>query len=92
MFRALTRRRPARPEAPPWPDIDIVFLDEAEGELDEVDTFIRRRIFRRRNRLKVNRYPSDSFPEMREPKLRQFQSMRPRPEMKQWTPRLAGRQ
>ncbi len=39
MFRALTRRRPARPEAPPWPDIDIVFLDEPEG-VDDVDTFM----------------------------------------------------
>ncbi len=40
MFKALRRRRPARPEAPPWPDIDIVFLDEPEGERDEVDTFM----------------------------------------------------
>ncbi len=40
MFKALTRRRPARPEAPPWPDIDIVFLDEAEDDRDEVDTFM----------------------------------------------------
>ena len=39
MPKALTRRT-ARPEAPPWPDIEIVFLDEAEDERDEVDTFM----------------------------------------------------
>ncbi len=39
MFKALTRRS-ARPEAPPWPDIDIVFLDEEEDDRDEVDTFM----------------------------------------------------
>ncbi len=32
--------RATRTEAPPWPDIDIVFLDEPEGERDEVDTFM----------------------------------------------------
>ncbi len=41
MFKALTRRRPTRPEAQPWPHIDIIFLDQAEGERDEVDTFMR---------------------------------------------------
>ncbi len=39
MFKALSSRRTARPEAPPF-DIDIVFLDEAEDERDEVDTFM----------------------------------------------------
>ncbi len=39
MFKALTGRRTARPEAPPF-DIDNVFLDEAEDERDEVDTFM----------------------------------------------------
>ncbi len=39
MFKALRRRRTARPEAPPF-DIEIVFLDEAEDEHDEVDTFM----------------------------------------------------
>ena len=32
--------RATRPEAPPWPDIEIVFLDEPEDERDEVDTFM----------------------------------------------------
>ena len=40
MLKVLRRRRTARPEAPPF-DIEIVFLDEAEGELDDVDTFMR---------------------------------------------------
>ncbi len=39
MFQALTRRRTARPEAPPF-DIEIVFLDVSEDEHDEVDTFM----------------------------------------------------
>ena len=39
MFKALTRRRPARPD-PTWPHIEIMFLDEQEGERDEVDTFM----------------------------------------------------
>ena len=38
MFKALRRRRPARREVPPF-DIEIVFLDEAEDERDDVNTF-----------------------------------------------------
>ncbi len=39
MFKNLRRRRPARTEVPPF-DIEIFFLDEAEDERDEVDTFM----------------------------------------------------
>ena len=39
MFETLTRR-PARPEAQPWPHIEIMFLDEQEDELDGVDTLM----------------------------------------------------
>ncbi len=39
MLKALRRRRTARREAQPF-DIDIVFLDEPEGERDDVNTFM----------------------------------------------------
>ena len=39
MFKALRRRRTTRTEAPPF-DIEIFFLDEAEDERDDVDTFM----------------------------------------------------
>ena len=41
MLKALTRRRKAHPDAPLWPHIDILFLDEPEDERDEVDTLMR---------------------------------------------------
>jgi len=39
MLKALTQR-PNRPEAPPWPHIDIIFLDASEGKRYGVNTFM----------------------------------------------------